>query len=114
MSTSSERAQIVEAFARLVEQHCPRGAGFDAIGKEDGRLWGALAEGGWLDVGAKAAGEDALSVKGSGSTNNSRMKIAVGAVPVPESVIVPGLPAAGCAVLNAPERGPEALGGMVT
>lgn len=52
--------QIVDTFGRLVEKHCPRGTGAAAIGREDGNLWSALVEGGWLDVGARNLGSDAL------------------------------------------------------
>lgn len=58
--SDTEHSQIIEAFARLVDEHCPRGTSFDQIGHEDGGLWPALVEGGWLDVGARTAGDDAL------------------------------------------------------
>ena len=56
----TEQAEIVETFGNLIDHHCPRGAGYDEIGHEDGRLWRALSDGGWLDVGARSAGEDAF------------------------------------------------------
>lgn len=60
--TTAGNNPVIETFARLVEEHCPRGQGFDSIGHEDGRLWPALVEGGWLDVGARSAGEERASL----------------------------------------------------
>ena len=57
------RLEIVDTFGRLLDAHCPRGAGAGHIGREDGKLWDALATGGWIDMGAdEAAGGTGLSL----------------------------------------------------
>jgi|GEM_PF-79261 len=60
MMVSADHNQIVTIFAKLVEKHCPRGTSADTIGKEDGHLWAALAQGGWLDIASHAMDGDAM------------------------------------------------------
>ena len=52
---AESRASTIDSFSRLLDQHCPRGAGFDNIGVEDGQLWSVLVENEWLHVGASEA-----------------------------------------------------------